>query len=115
MTTKIDVSKINFGIIRHRGTPHEAQLPDGTTVHGKEHIFVPEYGLIKCAPYNDNFIYEMPAKFINAPSYACSCGSFACITGISGYGQDGSPQGLLFVCHQHATYGVHFNTQSRWI
>lgn len=115
MTTKIDIKNINFGIIRHRGTPNKATLPDGTVVYGKEHIFVPEYGLIKCAPYSDNFIYEMPSKFINAPSYACSCGSPAVITGLSGYVLDASPQGKLFVCLQHATHGAHFNTPSRWI
>jgi len=115
MTTKIDVKNINFGIIRYHNSPNKAQLPDGTTVYRTDHIFVPEYGLIKCAEYDDEFIYEMPPKFINVPSYACTCGSFACITGLSGYVLDASPQGKLFVCHYHASNGVHAGGKRRWI
>jgi hypothetical protein len=122
MTTKIDASKINFGIIRFRGAPNKIQLPDGTFVYRLESIYVPPipdtvlpWGMIKCAPYDDNFIFEVPKSYIHSPTYACTCGSSAVITGFSGYQQDASPQGMLFVCLQHATYGFHFNTPTRWI
>ena len=115
MTTKIDASKINFGIIRYHNTPNKIELPDKTMVYKKEHIFVPEYGLITCAPYDDNFIFEVPSHYTHAPCYACTCSSSAVITGFSGYERDASPQGRLFVCLHHATYGVHINTPTRWI
>lgn len=105
-----------FTIIRHRGQQNKATLPDGTEVERQDKLFVPEWGrLIPCADYSEHFIYAMPPKIKNAPSYACSCGSPAVIVGPSGYVLDTSAQGLMFVCLIHATTGGHSNLQSKWI
>ena len=110
------INRSPFSIIRHRGSPTKAQLPDGTWVYGQDKFFIVEYkGFIPVAGYSDHFIYEMPKHITHAPSFACSCGSFACITGVSGYLLDASPQGKLFVCHAHATFGKHFTGGDRWI
>jgi hypothetical protein len=114
-SSKSSVGKV-FGIIRYHNSPIKATLPDGTDVYRQDKIFVSEYGGdIPCAPYSDNFIYAMPKKFIKVPSFACTCGAPAVITGASGYVMDASPQGKMFVCLTHATIGHHANnSKNRW-
>lgn len=113
---KIDVKKIRFSIIRHRGQPTEARLPDGRTVHRAPKLFFVEYGgFIPCAPYDDHFIYEMPRDIINVPSIVCTCGFPAAIVSYSGYIRDASPQGKLVVCLHHANYGIHATGGSKWV
>ena len=115
VNSKSSVGKV-FGIIRHHNSPNKATLPDGTSVYRANKIYVSEYGgEIPCAVYSDNFIYVMPQKYVKAPSFACTCGAPAAITGLSGYVLDASPQGKMFVCLTHATIGHHANnSKNRW-
>lgn len=109
-------SKPVFGIIRYHNTPTKVQLPNGTVVHKTDRIFVREFGgFIPCAPYSDNFIFEVPKDMINVPSHVCTCGSPAVISGVSGYVMDASPQGKMFLCLTHSTTGKHFNSKQKWV
>ena len=111
-----DKSVHSFNIIRHRGQPNRATTHFGLEVHRQDKLWSPEHNrLVPCAPYSDHFIFEIPAKYKNMPAFQCSCGAVAVITGMSGYEQDASPQGLLWVCSNHATYGVHATGGTRWI
>jgi hypothetical protein len=104
-----------FQVIRHRGQPNRLQLPDGTWVYKEDKVFVPEWGrFIPCPPYSDEFIYTLPKKYPGS-AIMCSCGSFAVVSGYSAYKDDASQQGLLVVCHLHATTGRHSNTGARWV
>lgn len=90
---------MTFEIIHHRGTPQEA-LVGNVTVRRSEEIFIPEWGaMVKCAPYDDHFIFESPYTAMGSPAHQCTCGSPAVVA-------PPGPQGL-FVCLNHATYGFH--------
>lgn len=117
-----------FEIIRRRGMPKYAYLPDGTRVErsttpdGAEAIFVPELrGFVRCASYDDHFIYAIPDKlartyeWARGASFRCTCGSFAVWAGLSAYEGEASPQGKMLLCHHHATYGEHATGGSRWV
>lgn len=108
-----------FQIIKHRGMPNKAQLPDGTWVQRQEWIYVPESDRrIPCAPYDDHFVFEIPkhvAHMYPGASYKCTCGSAAGWVGPSGYILDASKQGLLFVCLYHAQHGIHVTGGIRWV
>jgi hypothetical protein len=96
--------------------PNKATTLLGFDVYRRESIYVPEYGRdIPCAPYDNHFIYEIPKKYRNTSSFMCTCGSFAVVTGFSGYNKDASPSGLMLVCHHHATFGVHSTGENKWI
>jgi hypothetical protein len=108
-----------FQIIKHRGTPDRAQLPDGTWVRRLPWITIPETGRkIPCAPYDDHFVFEIPSSVAHlypGSAYKCTCGSAAGWVGPSGYVLDASQQGLLFVCLAHAQNGVHATGGTRWV
>lgn len=105
-----------FQIIRRRGLPKEGMLPNRTKVYAQDKFFFEEIGkFIPAAPYDDHFLFEVNDVRIVGPRFRCSCGSFAVVAGYSSYKQDASEQGLLFVCHQHATTGQHATGGSRWI
>lgn len=109
------MEKKTFNIIRYRGQPTRAMV-DGIWVDRLEHIFVPEYGgFVVCASYDDHFIFEHPDKKVKGPTYQCTCGSAAVITGPSGYVLDASPQGKMFVCLLHANTGLHATGGTKWI
>jgi len=105
-----------FNIVRYHGQRNKAFVEEiGLTVYRADKILVPEYGrFIPCAQYDEHFIFEVPPKYKDIPSFMCTCGSVAVIAGMSSYQHDASPQGLMFVCLNHATYGVHVGG-SRWI
>lgn len=111
--------KKTFNIIRHYGQPDRLQLPGGEWVFKQDKFFILEYGgFVPVAPYSDHFLYAIPdklAKKYPGPVYRCSCGSIGIVTGPSGYVWDASPQGKMFVCMNHATYGVHATGGTRWI
>ena len=89
-----------FDIIHHRGDPRATTTLKGRQVTRHEALFVPEWGaLVKCAPYDDHFVYENPDHSEGASSYMCTCGSAAVVV-------PPGPLGL-FVCLYHATYGRH--------
>lgn len=80
-----------MNIIKHAGTVKTATLPDGTTVHRQERIFVEEWGaFVACAPYSDHFVYINPDTREGSPGHLCTCGAVAVVT-------PPSPTGL-FVC-----------------
>lgn len=113
------VEKKQFNIIRQRGQPNKLQLPDGTWVYKEDKFLIPEYGgFVPCAQYSDHFLYQIPSHLASkypGSIYRCSCGSFAVISGVSGYVLDASPQGKLFLCHVSATTGLHATGGTKWI
>lgn len=89
-----------FEIIHHRGEPQTAETPQGVVVERQEALWVPEWGaLVKCAPYDDHFVYANPDTSAESSAYMCTCGSAAVVV-------PPGPLGL-FVCLFHATYGSH--------
>lgn len=95
-----------FSIIRYRGEPKKATTLHGETVFRADQLLIPEWGaFVKCAPYDDQFIYANSAD--GEPSYMCTCGSVAVVV-------PPSPEGLM-VCLQHQTFGYHTTGGSRWI
>lgn len=97
---------MSFNIIRYRGDPKETNTLKGLKVKRSETLFVPEYGaLVKCAPYDNHFVYHDPTP--NQSAYMCTCGSPAVIA-------PPEPTGL-FVCLFHATYGHHTTGERPWI
>jgi hypothetical protein len=104
-----------FQIIRHRGIQNRGQLADRTWVYGQDKFFIQEWGrFVPVAPYDDHFIYEVTNVKDKGSSFRCSCGSVAVISGYSAYLNDASQQGLLILCHVHASTGVHLGG-SKWI
>ena len=105
----------SFNIIRFHGQPNKAKTAFGLEVYRQEKLWSPTHQrLIPCAPYDDHFIFEVPAKYKNVIAFQCTCGAAAVITGISGYEQDASPQGLMWVCLNHATFGLHATGGTKW-
>jgi len=112
-----------FAIIRKRDA-NSATTVDGHKVTRLEEIFVPEWGtFVKCAPYDDHFIYEDPESLTKLGRWAhmCTCGSPAIIVGFKQYSQDASKySGGLFVC-KHFTdtslegHGVHQTGGRKWV
>lgn len=95
-----------FHIIQHHNTPHEATLKGGRKVYRQEKIYIEEENKwYPVAPYDNHFIYE--TKRMNFPAFLCTCGAIAVITDFRGYEKDASPQGKMFVCLNHATFGKH--------
>jgi hypothetical protein len=104
-----------FYVVRHRGTPSKAQLPDGVWIERQDKIWIPEWGgFVMCAPYSDHFLYQLPEKYLGS-ALMCTCGSIAVVTGLSGYVLDASPQGKLLVCKFHADKGIHATGGSTWV
>lgn len=109
----------SFTVIRHRGTPKQAQLPNGTWVYRQNEIFVPELGQsIKQIDDDQHFIYEIPKKLVHlypGPAYKCTCGGLGIYFGPSGYNWGASNQGLMFGCYIHMTTGQHATGGSQWV
>ena len=99
-----------FNIITHRGTLGDVTLRSGRKVGRVDGIYVPTHNAtIKCAPYDNHFIYELIGneRIIGAPPTMCTCGSMAMVVGHDAYKNDASPQGQMFVCLYHANTGKH--------
>lgn len=113
----MEAPKFSFSIIKHKGDLDHAETADGYKVHRQEKIFFKEHGYVKCAPYDNHFIYDDPManKIIGRWTPMCSCGSPAGIIGYNAYKSDASPTtrkessvpGELLVCLAHAQYGKH--------
>lgn len=85
-------------VVKHLGDPKQAKTLKGRRVTRQESLFVPEMGaMVKCAPYDDHFVYHDPNN--NGSAYLCTCGSPAVIA-------PPDPSGM-FMCLFHATYGKH--------
>jgi len=97
---------MTFNIIRHKGDAKEAKTLKQLTIKREESLLVPEMNaFVKCAPYDNHFIYHDPSP--NQSAYMCTCGSPGVIA-------PPEPTGL-FVCLNHATYGFHTTGEKRWI
>lgn len=94
----------SFKVVRSVGDAKRATLPDGTVVERKESIWVDGYGLVKCAPYELHFIYEVP-KHLPGWGLMCTCGSLAGVVGFGAYSKLLSPTatGHMIVCIRHTT------------
>lgn len=92
-----------YSRVRSIGDLQKAQLWDETIVERQEYIFVNDtYGLVKCAPYELHFIYEVPASH-KGWGLMCTCGSIAGVVGLNAYSKLASPTstGLMIVCLRH--------------
>ena len=91
---------MTFNIIHHKGMVKQAVLENGAIVTREEELFIPEWGaFVKCASYEEHFIFENPDKNEGAPAYVCTCGGVAMVRGAGSAG--------LFVCMIHENYGNH--------
>lgn len=98
------------GFITHKGRVN-------TAMHGKypvkreETLFVdmaeiaggqvPMPAMVKCADYDEHFIYETPTNVAGEPSFMCTCGSMAVIKDWA------DAKNRMFVCHLHMESGFH--------
>lgn len=93
---------MTYNIINQRGTPKQATTAKGKVIRRQEYFYAEQYGMVKCADYDDHFIYENPE--IGQSSFMCTCGSPGVIAN-----PDGGAK--MFVCLNHATYGFHQTSQ----
>ena len=107
--------KYSFSIIHHRGSLNEATTQDGYTVYRQEQVFIPEWGVfVKCAPYDNHFVFIDPVyeKVIGRWFASCTCGAMATLIGTKAYSHLGSPEGAMLVCHNHTTFNKHADGSS---
>lgn len=112
-----ELPKINFTIIKHRGDLTSATTADGEKVYRKDKIYFEGHGFIKCASYDNHFVFDDPMAQKKKGRWTpmCSCGSPAVIVGYNAYIKDSSPTtrdessipGELIVCYLHVTTGKH--------
>lgn len=91
-------------VVRSVGDAKRATLFDGTVVTRQDMIYVDGYGLVKCAPYELHFIYEIPdAETHKGWGLMCTCGSIAGVVGLNAYSKFVSPtsDGKMLVCVRH--------------
>ena len=103
----------HFSIIRHRGRPNKATTLKGREVTRSEKVFIAEMGWLRCAPYDDHFVYLNPDTNKGTWFAMCTCGSPAVIVGASLVGEPGGPR--MLVCMEHAQTGKHTTGGSRWV
>lgn len=97
-----------FNIIHHSGFPMEATTIDGIKVFREDEIFVPEWQeTVRCAQYDDHFVYEEPTHGYGKWSYMCTCGSPAVIVERAAYRHDSALTGKLLICYFHRIFGKH--------
>ena len=94
-------------VVRNVGDLKQAKLWDDTVVERVDYIFVDGYGLVKTAPYELHFIYEVPKRHRNKYGWGlyCTCGSIAGVVGLSAYSKLAAPtsSGMMAVCIRHTT------------
>jgi hypothetical protein len=106
-------------VVRSVGDAKRATLYDGTVVERTDAIFVDGYGLVRCAPYELHFIYEVPSK-MKGWKYYCTCGSLAGCVGYGVYSTLITPSSneYILVCVRHMAtkqntgIGVHADLSS---
>lgn len=84
-------------IIHHAGQVNSAEV-DGIIIERQESIYIPDFGLVTCAPTDNHFVF----RDIRHKGWTlfCTCGSPAVITGYDAYKNLGSPSynGMMLVC-----------------
>ena len=95
---------VAYKVVRSVGDAKRATLADGTVVERRDYIYVEGQGLIKCAPYELHFVYEVP-KHTKGWGLMCTCGSIAGVVGMNAYSKLASPTdtGKMLVCVRHTT------------
>ena len=98
-----------FNIIKHRGSPQTGETVWGDKVERQDQLFITNLsvggqvynGFIKCVPYDNHFIFEIPDRpeTKGHPSFMCSCGSFAVVLIPDSYDGDMSREGLQLGCY----------------
>ncbi len=91
-------------IIHHRGDLNKV-TSDGVAFFRKESIVLSGIGNVKCAPYDDHFVFR-DARKIGWTTF-CTCGSPAVVLNYDAYKEHGSSQGALLVCKGHIDNGKH--------
>lgn len=93
-------------IVRSVGDAKTAKMFDDKVIERVDSIFVDGYGLVKCAPYELHFIFELPKEFQGWGLY-CTCGSIAGVVGFSAYSKLAAPTvmggGHMLVCLHHTS------------
>lgn len=93
-----------MNIINHRGDPQQATTAKGATIRRQSHLYADQYGMVRCTPYDNHFIYVNPDTSPGTSSFMCTCGSAAVIANPDG-------EGRAFVCLNHVTFGFHTTSQ----
>lgn len=110
-------------IIKIYGDLRRAETADGVTVYRSDTLWMgEEYGMVKCCPYDNHFIFHDPnfEKYVGRWTPLCSCGYAAGVVGSNVYKKDGSPTtrlestvpGQMIVCLAHAQWGRHADGSS---
>jgi hypothetical protein len=92
-----------FILIKHAGDPNKAEF-EGVTVTRQERLFIHEWGgLVRCTPYDNHFIFEVPQarKRMGMSEYMCTCGSYAVVANPE------DDRARMFVCMFHSENGYH--------
>lgn len=101
--------------VRVYGDKRTARTEDGKTVRREDRLYFEGYGLVKCAPYDNHFIFDNKSRKVGQWSPVCTCGSPAGIVGANVYANDASPTtsmdssiaGTMIVCLTHAQTSRH--------
>lgn len=91
-------------IIHHLGDLKKVTV-DGKTFKRQEEIFISSFGMVKCAPYDNHFLFYDTSHL--GWSLFCTCGSTAVVVGYDVYKKDASNQGALLICYINATTRKH--------
>ena len=108
----VSTPKFSFAVIKHHGTPNQAETLDGYKIYRKDRLFLSSFAQdypegVMCAPYDNHFVYIDPSPKSGRWSPMCTCGSPAAVVGYDAYKKDASAQGALVVCMSHAQLGRH--------
>lgn len=89
-------------VVRSVGDAKTAKLYDGTVVERQDLIYVENYGLVRTAPYELHFVYELP-KHMKGWGLMCTCGSIAGVVGYAAYSKLAAPTdtGMIIACVRH--------------
>lgn len=69
-----------FNIIHHRNDPNKAEF-EGVPITRQKELYAGEWGLVRCTPYDNHFIFQIPDSRIRPGiwEHFCTCGSLAVI------------------------------------
>lgn len=92
-------------VTRNVGDLKKATTWDGVVVERTDYIYTGENGLVKCAPYELHFIYEIKDVTKRGWGLFCTCGSIAGVVGLGAYSKLASPtsDGKMLVCIHHTS------------
>lgn len=96
--------------IKHRGSPTQATLRDGTVV--EKELMIPflkandlegEMVMVRAVDYYDHFIYKTPFEWKKSVAFMCTCGSMAVIVDPPVLAAAGYPESdhSMLVCKWH--------------